>query len=69
MSTRLTYTSGGLDTPTDEEFESRLAAARAASGGEPRWYARRFRFPVVEGDDDATPWLHGPPAAAAHRDD
>jgi hypothetical protein len=24
---------------------------------EQRWYARRFRFPVVEGDDDAAPWL------------
>jgi 1-pyrroline-5-carboxylate dehydrogenase len=35
MSTRLTYTSGGLDTETDEEFESRLAEARAAGGGEP----------------------------------
>jgi 1-pyrroline-5-carboxylate dehydrogenase len=35
MSTRLTYTSGGLDTATDEEFESRLAAARGAGGGEP----------------------------------
>jgi 1-pyrroline-5-carboxylate dehydrogenase len=35
MSTRLTYTSGGFDTQTDEEFESRLAAARAAGGGEP----------------------------------
>jgi 1-pyrroline-5-carboxylate dehydrogenase len=35
MSTRLTYTSGGLDTATDEEFESRLVAARAAGGGEP----------------------------------
>ena len=32
---------------------------------EPRWYARRFRFPVVEGDDDVAPWQHGPPAAAA----
>ena len=35
MSTRLTYTSGGFDAQTDEEFESRLAAARAAGGGEP----------------------------------
>jgi 1-pyrroline-5-carboxylate dehydrogenase len=35
MSTRLTYTSGGLGAETDEEFESRLAAARAADGGEP----------------------------------
>jgi 1-pyrroline-5-carboxylate dehydrogenase len=35
MSTRLTYTSGGLGTETDEEFEARLAQARAASGGEP----------------------------------
>jgi 1-pyrroline-5-carboxylate dehydrogenase len=35
MSTRLTYTSGGLGAETDEEFESRLAAARAAEGGEP----------------------------------
>jgi 1-pyrroline-5-carboxylate dehydrogenase len=35
MSTRLTYTSGGLDTATDAEFEARLAAARAAGGGEP----------------------------------
>jgi hypothetical protein len=43
--------------------------AKGEDLGEPRWYARRFRFPVVEGDDDATPWLHGPPAAAAHRDD
>jgi hypothetical protein len=43
--------------------------AKGEDFGEPRWYARRFRFPVVEGDDDATPWLHGPPAAAAHRDD
>jgi hypothetical protein len=24
---------------------------------EQRWYARRFRFPVVEGDDDVAPWL------------
>jgi len=43
--------------------------AKGEDLGEPRWYARRFRFPVVEGDDDATPWLHGAPAAAAHRDD
>lgn len=43
--------------------------AKGEDFGEPRWYARRFRFPVLEGDDDATPWLHGPPAAAAHRDD
>jgi len=35
MSARLTYTSGGFDTQTDEEFESRLAAARAAGGGDP----------------------------------
>jgi 1-pyrroline-5-carboxylate dehydrogenase len=35
MPTRLTYTSGGLDAATDEEFEARLAAARAAGGGEP----------------------------------
>ena len=35
MSTRLTYTSGGLDTETDEEFESRLAEARADAGGDP----------------------------------
>jgi 1-pyrroline-5-carboxylate dehydrogenase len=33
MSTRLTYTSGGLGTETDEEFEARLADARAAAGG------------------------------------
>jgi hypothetical protein len=32
---------------------------------EARWYARRFRFPVVEGDDDVAPWQHSPPAAAA----
>jgi hypothetical protein len=32
---------------------------------EQRWYARRFRFPVVEGDDDVAPWQHGPPAAAS----
>jgi hypothetical protein len=43
--------------------------AKGEDFGEPRWYARRFRFPVVEGDDDATPWLHRPPAAAAQRDD
>jgi len=35
---------------------------------EPRWYARRFRFPVVEGDDDVAPWQHGPPAAAARHE-
>jgi 1-pyrroline-5-carboxylate dehydrogenase len=35
MSTRLTYTSGGLDSETDAEFESRLAQARAADGGDP----------------------------------
>jgi 1-pyrroline-5-carboxylate dehydrogenase len=35
MSTRLTYTSGGFDTQTHEEFESRLARARATGGGEP----------------------------------
>ncbi|HEY7620982.1 MAG TPA: aldehyde dehydrogenase family protein [Solirubrobacteraceae bacterium] len=35
MSTRLTYTSGGLGTETDEEFEARLAQARAAGGDEP----------------------------------
>jgi 1-pyrroline-5-carboxylate dehydrogenase len=34
MSTRLTYTSGGLGSETDEEFEARLAQARAADGGE-----------------------------------
>jgi 1-pyrroline-5-carboxylate dehydrogenase len=33
--TRLTYTSGGLGTETDEEFEARLAQARAAGGGDP----------------------------------
>jgi hypothetical protein len=33
---------------------------------EQRWYARRFRFPVAEGDDDVAPWQHGPPAAASH---
>jgi 1-pyrroline-5-carboxylate dehydrogenase len=33
--TRLTYTSGGLGTETDEEFEARLAQARAAGGAEP----------------------------------
>ena len=33
--TRLTYTSGGLGSETDEEFEARLAAARAAGGGAP----------------------------------
>jgi hypothetical protein len=43
--------------------------AKGDDFGESRWYARRFRFPVIEGDDDATPWLHGPPAAAAHRED
>jgi hypothetical protein len=32
---------------------------------EQRWYARRFRFPVAEGDDDVAPWQHGPPAAAS----
>jgi hypothetical protein len=32
---------------------------------ETRWYARRFRYAVAEGDDDAAPWQHGPPAAAA----
>jgi hypothetical protein len=32
---------------------------------EPRWYARRFRFPVADGDADVAPWHHGPPAAAA----
>jgi hypothetical protein len=31
---------------------------------ETRWYARRFRFPIVEGDDDPAPWQHGPPVAA-----
>ena len=36
MSTRLTYTSGELGSETDAEFESRLAGARAAHGGEPR---------------------------------
>ena len=36
MSTRLTYTSGELGSETDAEFEARLAAARAAHGGEPR---------------------------------
>jgi 1-pyrroline-5-carboxylate dehydrogenase len=35
MSMRLTYTSGGLGTETDEEFESRLAEARSAAGGDP----------------------------------
>ena len=35
MTTRLTYTSGGLGTETDEEFESRLAEARSAAGGDP----------------------------------
>jgi hypothetical protein len=37
---------------------------------EQRWYARRFRFPVAEGDDDVAPWQHGPPTAAsrAHRE-
>jgi len=43
--------------------------AKGDDFGESRWYARRFRFPVIEGDDDAAPWLHGPPAAAAHRED
>jgi 1-pyrroline-5-carboxylate dehydrogenase len=33
--TRLTYTSGGLGSETDEEFEARLAQARAAGGGGP----------------------------------
>jgi hypothetical protein len=32
---------------------------------EQRWYARRFRFPVAEGDDDVAPWQHGPPAGAS----
>jgi hypothetical protein len=32
---------------------------------EQRWYARRFRFPVAEGDDDVAPWQHGPPATAS----
>jgi 1-pyrroline-5-carboxylate dehydrogenase len=35
MSTRLTYTSGTLDSETDAEFESRLAEARA-DAGDPR---------------------------------
>jgi hypothetical protein len=35
---------------------------------ETRWYARRFRFPIVEGDDDPAPWRYGPPAAAARTD-
>jgi 1-pyrroline-5-carboxylate dehydrogenase len=35
MSARLTYTSGSLAAETDAEFESRLAAARAADGAEP----------------------------------
>ena len=35
MSTRLTYTSGDLGTETDEEFEARLAEARA-DAGDPR---------------------------------
>ena len=34
MPTRLTYTSGALGSETDEEFEARLAEARAADGGE-----------------------------------
>jgi hypothetical protein len=32
---------------------------------EQRWYARRFRFPVAEGDDDVAPWQHGPPTGAS----
>jgi 1-pyrroline-5-carboxylate dehydrogenase len=39
MSTRLTYTSGGLGSETDEEFERLLAQARGAGGGEPRPHA------------------------------
>jgi 1-pyrroline-5-carboxylate dehydrogenase len=35
MSTRLTYTSGALGSEAGEEFEARLAQARAADGGEP----------------------------------
>lgn len=31
MSTRLTYTSGALDSDTDREFEQQLADARAAT--------------------------------------
>ena len=34
MTTRLTYTSGGLGAHIDEEFEARLAEARGAGGGE-----------------------------------
>ena len=43
MSTRLTYTSGELGSETDEEFEARLAAARAAGGGEPLPHAHLRR--------------------------
>jgi 1-pyrroline-5-carboxylate dehydrogenase len=39
MSTRLTYTSGAFDSAIDEEFEARLATARAAGGGDPRPHA------------------------------
>jgi 1-pyrroline-5-carboxylate dehydrogenase len=35
VSTRFTYTSGGFGTQAHEEFEARLAGARAAGGGEP----------------------------------
>jgi 1-pyrroline-5-carboxylate dehydrogenase len=35
MSTRLTYTSGALASEAEEEFETRLAEARAREGGEP----------------------------------
>jgi hypothetical protein len=42
--------------------------AKGEDFDEQRWYARRFRFPVVEGDDDVAPWQHGPPAAAARHE-
>lgn len=29
----------------------------------PRWYARRFRFPVVDGEDEQTAWGAGAPGA------
>ena len=32
-----------------------------------QWYARRFRFPVAEGEDARTPWRPAPDAAAAER--
>jgi hypothetical protein len=31
--------------------------AKGKDFDEPQWYARRFRFPVAEGEDDRAPWL------------